>query len=49
MVTVFQDCATPHDVDRFWQTFLHRFVLENTFGFTKQIRGWSIPKSPGLV
>lgn len=37
--------ATPDDVDRFWQAFLHRFDLEHTFRFAKQTLGRTTPNS----
>jgi hypothetical protein len=36
--------ATPDDVDRFWQAFLHRFDLEHTFRCAKQTLGRTTPK-----
>lgn len=36
--------ATAADVDRLWQSFLRRFVLEHTFRMIKQTLGWTAPK-----
>ena len=36
--------ASPADVDRLWQAFLHRFDLEHTFRLFKQVLGWTVPK-----
>ncbi|WP_443051326.1 hypothetical protein [Streptomyces sp. NBC_00190] len=36
--------APPTDVDRWWQSFLHRFDLEHTFRLMKQTLGWTAPK-----
>jgi hypothetical protein len=36
--------ATPADVDRWWQAFLRRFDLEQTFRLLKRTLGWTRPK-----
>ena len=41
--------ATPADVDLLWQAFLRRFDLEHTFRLFKQVLGWTVPKTPGVM
>jgi hypothetical protein len=36
--------ATANDVNRCWQSFLRRFVLEHTFRLFKQTLGWTRPR-----
>jgi hypothetical protein len=40
-----QTGARPGDVDRCWQGFLHRFDLEHTVRLSKQVLGWTAPKT----
>ncbi|MEV2223866.1 hypothetical protein AB0E01_28855 [Nocardia vinacea] len=38
--------TTAETIDRYWQSFLHRFDLEHTFRFCKQTLGWTRPRTP---